>query len=333
MTYQVNWKKHLKVSLALIAAALLLLIFVHPVFAAAEKSSRAKIKQMVVEEAQNSAVPPALALAVAKVESDFNPSALSTAGARGVMQIMPKTAKDVFGVDEEELWKVRLNIQLGIDYLAKLRSQYGGKWELALSHYNGGTLKGKGADAEPHSFTANYVRMVQRWQQRYSDQNQIWAKNGASKGTAPRQTMQSVWADRDDEWQTRPKKISWRENRNLRWDDFSRRDYAFQDDGKNCRKASHKVAWHEYDRFSAPFTRGFNRHYARSNVRFRRTWRNNSRYNNTNYRPYRSYRRDRAGFYSAKHRYSKLEDRREQAAQSLDDFSSNYRRRANWYAG
>ena len=47
--------------------------------------SRAEIKQIVISEATNSLVPPSLALAVAKIESDFNARALSTAGARGVM--------------------------------------------------------------------------------------------------------------------------------------------------------------------------------------------------------------------------------------------------------
>ena len=170
MTYQEIWK----LGFASLVAVLAIFAFTNPAHAVYEKLSRTEVKIMVVREAQNSSVPPALALAVAKVESDFNPTALSTAGARGVMQIMPKTAKDEFGVDEDELWKVRLNIQLGIDYLAKLRRQYGGNWELALSHYNGGTLKGKGADAEPHAYTKNYVRMVKRWQQRYTDQNQVW---------------------------------------------------------------------------------------------------------------------------------------------------------------
>jgi len=58
-----------------------------------EASTRNDIKRIIVEEAENSRVPTALALAVARIESDFDPNALSSAGARGVMQIMPATAR------------------------------------------------------------------------------------------------------------------------------------------------------------------------------------------------------------------------------------------------
>jgi hypothetical protein len=140
--------------------------------------SRTQIKQIVIEEAQRSTVPPALALAIAKVESDFQERVRSHKGARGVMQIMPATARGEFGVHAEELWDPRLNIQLGIDFLERLYAQYGGSWELALSHYNGGTLKGgKGSYAQPHSYTRKYVADVMRWWQRYQDQSEVWGSN------------------------------------------------------------------------------------------------------------------------------------------------------------
>ncbi len=55
----------------------------------AQAATRSDVKQIIIQEAQNSRVPASLALAVAKVESDFLEDALSSAGARGVMQIMP----------------------------------------------------------------------------------------------------------------------------------------------------------------------------------------------------------------------------------------------------
>jgi Transglycosylase SLT domain len=95
---------------------------------------------------------------------------VSPAGAKGVMQIMPKTARDVFGVREDELLNARLNIQLGIDYLEQLYDQYGKRWDLALSHYNGGTLAGgPGSRAVPHTFTRKYIADVQRWQRIFAD--------------------------------------------------------------------------------------------------------------------------------------------------------------------
>lgn len=133
-----------------------------------EAATRTEVKRMVLEEAQrNGTVPPSLALAVAKVESGFDERALSSVGARGVMQIMPQTASDEFDVAADRLWDPRLNIQLGIAYLERLYHQYGGRWNLALSHYNGGTLKGKGRYAAPHSYTRRYVSSVLGWSRRF----------------------------------------------------------------------------------------------------------------------------------------------------------------------
>jgi len=156
----------------------------------AAAATRSEIKRMVVEEALNSRVPPSLALAVAKVESDFQQKALSTAGARGVMQIMPATARSEFGINADELWSPRLNIQLGIDYLQRLYDQYGGKWELALSHYNGGTLSGKGANATPHGYTRKYVKNVLNWHRRYTDQARVWRTDAhdVTSGWTPART-------------------------------------------------------------------------------------------------------------------------------------------------
>jgi hypothetical protein len=141
----------------------------------ADAATRTEVKRMVIEEARNSIVPPSLALAVAKVESDFQDRVRSHKGAQGVMQIMPATAHGEFGVNAEELWKPRLNIQLGIDYLERLHAQYGGNWELVLSHYNGGTLRGgKGLNAKPHGYTRKYVANVMRWWRRYEDQATVW---------------------------------------------------------------------------------------------------------------------------------------------------------------
>lgn len=167
--------------------------------------SRSEIKQMVISEATNSPVPPSLALAVAKIESDFNDRALSTAGARGVMQIMPETARSVFDVDKDELWNARLNIQLGIDYLAKLYRQYGRRWDLALSHYNGGTLSGEGGNAVAHAYTRKYVRKVLNWRQRYREQSRVWmvAANQRTDGWQAARTR----PNRDATARTRAKKV------------------------------------------------------------------------------------------------------------------------------
>lgn len=148
--------------------------------------SRTDIKRLVVEEAEATTIPPSLALALAKVESNFQVEALSHKGARGVMQIMPQTAQNEFGVHPDELWDAHLNVQLGLSFLEQLINRYGGRWDLALSHYNGGTLKGLGIKARPHTYTRRYVNSVLRWQRRYADQARVWR-------LSQKETIQEDW--------------------------------------------------------------------------------------------------------------------------------------------
>jgi hypothetical protein len=137
--------------------------------AEADTPSKSEVRRIVIEEARaNPSVPVSLALAVARVESNFQADALSSAGARGVMQIMPATGRGVFGVHPDELWDARTNVNLGVRYLEQLYEQYGRRWELALSHYNGGTLKGRGAYAIPHDYTRGYVRKVMAFNTQYA---------------------------------------------------------------------------------------------------------------------------------------------------------------------
>ena len=133
-----------------------------------------QIKKILVDQALGLGVPPTLALAVAKVESDFNPNALSSVGARGIMQIMPQTAREEYGATARSLWNPEINIQIGVDYLYKLYKQYDQRWDLALSHYNGGTLRGRGGDAKPHRYTRKYVNKVFQWQERFTNENTIF---------------------------------------------------------------------------------------------------------------------------------------------------------------
>jgi hypothetical protein len=137
----------------------------------AEAATQNQVQKWIVEEARQTRVPVSLALALAKVESNFRDSALGQAGERGVMQIMPATAKGEFGVGAARLWDGRLNVKLGIRYLEQLYTQYGKRWDLALSHYNGGTLKGRGSNAVPHSYNRKYVANVIRWRSRFERRN------------------------------------------------------------------------------------------------------------------------------------------------------------------
>ncbi len=174
-----------------------------------------QIKRLVVAEAEATTIPPSLALALAKVESDFQAGALSERGARGVMQIMPRTARHEFGVAADELWQPRLNIQLGLSFLEQLIGRYGGRWDLALSHYNGGSLHGSGATAKAHGYTRRYVQSVLRWQKRYAAQEVVWREGLGKKpveGWTPARTVPSVERSSDAEAEA---SVDWRRLRRI----------------------------------------------------------------------------------------------------------------------
>ncbi len=82
--------------------------------------ARSKIKALVANEAANLGVSVPLALAVAHAESYFDAQAESSAGARGVMQIMPATALGEYGIEPDLLWDPRINVRLGLHFLATL---------------------------------------------------------------------------------------------------------------------------------------------------------------------------------------------------------------------
>ena len=126
--------------------------------ASAAQAGKPEIRRLVVAEAaRNGVVPTSLALAVARVESNFDPGPVSSAGARGVMQIMPRTARSEFGVNGEALWDPRTNVRLGLRYRAQLYDRYGRRWDLALSHYNGGSLvRSRSGRPRAHSYTRRH---------------------------------------------------------------------------------------------------------------------------------------------------------------------------------
>ena len=200
-------------------------------------ASRADIKRIVIEEATQTKVPPSLALAVAKVESNFNDRALSPAGARGVMQIMPKTARDEFNTSASALWNARTNVRIGVEFLEQLYKAYGERWDLALSHYNGGSLKGSGGNARPHSYTQRYVNSVMKWQKVYEEQVAVWLPPKEGRSLQPQERWredarifdQDQWDQQvesnEDDWETidvvewRPRD-NWRESFEQKQDDW-----------------------------------------------------------------------------------------------------------------
>lgn len=119
------------------------------------------LKQLIVQEAEKSAnVTPSVALAVARIESSFRPRVVSSAGAIGVMQIMPRTGRDLFGLSQAELFDPATNIRAGVTFLDQLIERYDGRIDLALSHYNGGSRVASGPQPKIIPATRGYVLKV-----------------------------------------------------------------------------------------------------------------------------------------------------------------------------
>ncbi len=110
------------------------------------------------EAADTYGVPIALIKAVAKAESDFNPKTVSSAGAQGIMQLMPETAK---GLGVNDSFDARENIMGGTKYLAKMLSKYNGSVKLSLAAYNAGAGNVKKYNGvPPFTETQNYIKKI-----------------------------------------------------------------------------------------------------------------------------------------------------------------------------
>lgn len=126
--------------------------------AAAAKSSSQSLDSIFQEASATYGVPVKLVKAVAKAESNFNPMAVSKAGASGVMQLMPATAR---GLGVQNIFDPRENIFGGVRYLRERLDEFGGNVELALAAYNAGSgnVKKYGG-IPPFQETQNYVKKI-----------------------------------------------------------------------------------------------------------------------------------------------------------------------------
>ncbi len=136
---------------------------------AVPSNSRAEIGSEALEEIIQRAgsrygVAPGLIRAVIKAESNFNPNAVSGAGARGLMQLMPGTARSLGvtnSLDPEQ------NVMAGTHYLRKMLDRYGGDIDSALAAYNWGPgnvdRKGCSLPRETRSYLARVKDLYNRY--------------------------------------------------------------------------------------------------------------------------------------------------------------------------
>ncbi|MBQ2887774.1 MAG: lytic transglycosylase domain-containing protein [Firmicutes bacterium] len=147
---------------------------------------------LISAEAEQAAIDPYLVCAVAKVESNMQTDALSSAGAVGLMQIMPETGawlaeRGGYDFVEEQLYQPQYNLRLGCDYLRYLLEYW--QWDIykAVASYNAGQSKvaawladgvwdGTAANLAdiPFAETRDYVQRVIK---AYREYTELYANN------------------------------------------------------------------------------------------------------------------------------------------------------------
>ncbi len=123
------------------------------------------IDYIIKEKADKYNLDESLIKAVIKAESGFNPNAVSKAGASGLMQLMPGTAR---GLGVEDIFDVEQNIEGGAKYLRGMLDRFDGDKSLALAAYNAGpnAVKRYGG-IPPYQETQNYVKRVLSYERNY----------------------------------------------------------------------------------------------------------------------------------------------------------------------
>jgi len=120
------------------------------------------IERSIHKAAQKYNLPAGLIRGVIRAESNFEVKAVSRAGAQGLMQLMPGTAKEL-GVDNP--FDIEQNIDGGTRYLRKMLDSFGGDIKVALAAYNAGpgTVKKYGGQIPPYQETERYIDRVLRF--------------------------------------------------------------------------------------------------------------------------------------------------------------------------
>jgi hypothetical protein len=122
---------------------------------------RSAYDALIDSEARRGNVDASLVSAVIRAESNFEPRSVSRKGARGLMQLMPGTARRL-GVAKP--FDPRANVRGGVRYLRELADRFGGRPELVLAAYNAGenAVETHGG-VPPYRETVRYVERILSW--------------------------------------------------------------------------------------------------------------------------------------------------------------------------